>query len=108
MVIRSAEDIQREQRKLRAVIKAQEQELRKRVQKVPGELFYSAVNTALPTVLTGRVSSYILNAGREFINNSFQKKAVDGSNSKLVTAVKQTGIFTILRIAYKAFMRKKA
>ena len=105
--IRSAEDVQREQRKLRAVIKTQEQELRKRVQKVPGELFYSAVNSALPIMLTGKVSSYVLNAGREFINNSFQKKAVDGSNSKLVTAVKQVGIFTILRIAYKAFMRRK-
>jgi hypothetical protein len=103
--IRSAEDLQREQRRLRLIIKEQEQELRQRVQKVPGELFYSGVNSVLPTILTGKVTSTVLNAGRNLINKSFEKKEGGVINSKLITAAKQAGVFTILKIAYKAFIR---
>jgi hypothetical protein len=106
-LIRSAEDLRREQQRLRLIIKAQEQELRQRVQKVPGELFYSGVNSVLPAIVRGRVTATVLNAGRELINKSFVKKEGDGINTKLVTAAKQAGIFTILKIAFKAFMKKK-
>jgi hypothetical protein len=102
----SVADVQREQRRLRATIKMQEKELRQRVHKVPGELFYSGVNAVVPHFLNGKLTASALNAGRELINKSFQKKNGTGDNNALVTAAKQAGIFTLLKIAYRAFMKR--
>ncbi len=105
--IKSVIDLQREQRRLRKLIKAQEVELRQRLHQVPGELFYSGVNAVVPSFLEGKITSKVLNAGKDFINNTIKKNEVDGQNKGLITAAKQTGLFTILRIAYKAFVHKK-
>lgn len=104
--IRSVADLQREQRILKSSIKSQEQELRKRIQQVPGELFYAGVNAVVPTVLSGKITSSVLNTGKAFINKAFVKK--DGADNKgLVAAAKQVGLFTILKLAYRAFVQKK-
>ena len=100
------ETLQQEQRRLKQVIKQQEDDLRKRVQQVPGELLYAGVDFILPDALSGRISDKILSAGRNFINKSIVKKT-SGNTSKLVTAAKQAGVFTILKIAYNAFIRKR-
>ncbi len=104
--IRSIADLQREQRKLKGAIQLQEKELRKRVQQVPGELFYAGVNAVVPTVLSGKITSSVLNTGKELINKAFVKKE-GGDNKGLVAAAKQVGLFTILRLAYRAFVSKK-
>jgi hypothetical protein len=100
------ETLQQEQRRLKQIIKRQEADLRQRVQKIPGELLYASVDAVLPSVLSGRVSDKILGAGRNFINKSIVQKT-SGNTSKLVTAAKQAGVFTILKIAYNAFIRRK-
>ncbi|MFT3933259.1 MAG: hypothetical protein QM726_06560 [Chitinophagaceae bacterium] len=100
------ESLQDEQRRLKLEIKQQEADLRQRVQKVPGELLYAGVDAVLPSVLTGKISDKILSAGRNFVNNSIVKKT-SGNTSKLVTAAKQAGVFTLLKIAYNVFIRKK-
>jgi hypothetical protein len=105
--INSVIDLQREQRRLRKIIRAQEAELRQRLHQVPGELFYSGVNAVVPSFLEGKITSKVLNAGKDFINKSILKNEEAGENKGLITAAKQTGLFTILRIAYKAFMHRK-
>ncbi len=104
-VIYTKETLQQEQRRLKQVIKQQETELRQQVQKLPGELFYAGVDAVVPTVLSGKITGSVLNAGRNFINNSVLKKT-GGNTSKLVTAAKQAGVFTLLKIAYNAFIKK--
>jgi len=101
-------ELQQEQRRLRKLIKVQEQELRAHVHRVPGELFYSGVNAVIPSFLEGKITRTVLNAGRSFLNNTVIKKGADGENHGLITAAKQAGLFTLLRVAYKAFMRKKS
>jgi len=102
----SKESLRLEQRRLKLEIKTQEEALRQRVQKLPGELLYASVDAVLPPVLTGKISHKILNFGRNFVNKSVVKKT-SGNTSRLVTAAKQAGIVTLIRIAYKAFIKKK-
>jgi len=104
-VIYTKETLQQEERRLKLLIKQQESELRQRVQKLPGELFYAGVDAVIPTVLSGKITGTVLNAGKNFINKSVLKKT-DGNTSKLVTAAKQAGLFTLLKIAYSAFIKK--
>jgi hypothetical protein len=105
-VIHTKENLQQEQRRLKGIIKQQEADLRQRVQKLPGELLYAGVDSVLPAVLTGTISNKILTAGKNFVNKSVIKKA-SGNTSRLVTAAKQAGVFTLLKIAYNAFIKKK-
>jgi hypothetical protein len=100
------ETLQQEQRRLRLVIKEQEAAIRQRVQKLPGELFYASVDAVVPTVLSGKITNSVLNAGKNFINKSVVKKT-SGNTSKLVTAAKQAGVFTLLKVAYNVFIRRK-
>ena len=105
-VMYTKESLQQEQRRLKLIIKAQEKDLRQRVQKIPGELLYSSVDAVLPTMLTGKISHGILNAGRNFINKSIVKKTA-GNTSKLVTAAKQAGLITLLKVGYNILIRKR-
>jgi len=105
-VIYTKESLQQEQRRLKLIIKQQEADLRQRVQKLPGELLYAGVDAVLPTVLTGKISNKILTAGKNFVNNSIAKKT-SGNTSRLVTAAKQAGVFTLIKIAYNAFIKKE-
>ena len=105
--IDSVETLQLAQQRLKMRIKEQERELRKRVQQVPGELFYSGVNSVVPTIISGKITSSIIKAGKSLVDKAFVKKGAEGNNSKLITAAKQAGIFTLLKIAYKAFVRNK-
>ena len=105
-VIYTKESLQQEQRRLQLIIKQQEADLRQRVQKLPGELLYAGVDAVLPAALTGKISDKILNAGKNFINKSIVKKT-SGNTSRLVMAAKQAGIFTLLKIGYNVFIKKK-
>jgi hypothetical protein len=100
------ESLQLEQSRLKLVIKDQETELRQRVQKLPGELLYAGVDAILPAALTGKISHKILNAGKNLVNRSIAKKT-SGNTSRLVTAAKQAGVFALLKIAYRAFLKRK-
>jgi len=104
--IHTRESLQEEQARLKCVIKMQETELRQRVQKVPGELFYAGIDAVIPGALTGRISDMILSAGRKFINKSVVKKDA-GNTARLVAVAKQAGLFTLLKFVYNSFIRKK-
>ena len=69
-ILYTKESLQQEQRRLKRVIRQQEQDLRQRVQKLPGELVYAGVDAVLPPVLTGSITNGILHAGKNFINKS--------------------------------------
>ena len=105
-VLYTKESLQAEQRRLLREIKAQETELRSRVRKVPGELFYAGADAIVPTLLSGKISHSVLNAGRSLINKVVDNKS-GNDHSKLVTAAKQAGIFTLLKIAFNVFMKRK-
>ncbi len=105
-ILYTKESLQQEQRRLKQVIRQQEKDLRQRVQKLPGELVYAGVDAVLPPVLTGRITHGILNAGKNFINKSIVQKTA-GNTSRLVTAAKQAGLITLLKFAYRVFIKKK-
>jgi len=106
--INTIEDLQREQRLLKARIRLQEKELRQRVKQVPGELFYAGVNSVVPAMLSGKITATALNFGKNLINKAFVKKE-DGeeTNSKLFSAAKQMGLLALLKVGFNAFMNKK-
>jgi hypothetical protein len=105
-ILYTKESLQQEQRRLRLVIKDQEAALRQRVQQLPGELLYAGVDAVLPAAFAGKISDKILNAGRNFVNKSIVKKT-NGNTSRLVAVAKQAGIFALLRIAYRAIIKRK-
>ena len=105
--IETIEDLQREQRRLKARIRVQEKDLRARVQQVPGELFYAGVNAVVPAFLSGKITSTALNFGKNLVDKLFAKKEGEEDNSKLVNSVKQMGLLTVVRFAFNAFMKKK-
>lgn len=105
-ILYTKESLQQEQRRLKRVIRQQEQDLRKRVQKLPGELVYAGVDAVLPPVLTGSITNGILNASKNFINKSIVQKTA-GNTSRLVAAAKQAGLVTLLKFAYNVFIKKK-
>jgi hypothetical protein len=106
-VIYTKESLQQEQRRLKLVIKQQETDLRQHVQKLPGELMYAGADAILPAGLSGKISGKILTAGKNFINKSIVQKT-SGNTSRLVAVAKQAGVFTLLKIGYNAFIKRKA
>jgi hypothetical protein len=104
--IHTRESLQLEQYRLKRVIKEQEQQLRQRVQQLPGELVYAGVDAVLPGALTGSITEKILRYASNFINKSIIKKN-SGHTSRLVALAKQAGIFTLLKLAYNIFIKKK-
>ncbi|HZG23275.1 MAG TPA: hypothetical protein VEZ17_01785 [Chitinophagaceae bacterium] len=105
--INSMYDLKKEQQLVRARILEKEDALRKRVQQLPGELFFSGVDSVIPSMLTGKVSNFALNAGKGLINNFFVKKAVSTSGFKILDVIKPSGIFKKIQSGYKAITRLK-
>jgi hypothetical protein len=104
--LHTMEGLRAEQRRLQLVIKEQEAILRSRVKQLPGELFYAGAGAIVPAVLTGKISGAVLGAGRSLINKVVQGKSKQ-NDSKLVAMAKQAGLFTLAKIAFNAFVRKK-
>lgn len=105
-VLYTKESLQAEQRRLRATIRLQEAQLRQKVKTLPGELFYAGVGAIVPTVLTGKISHSVLGAGRTLINKVVDNKS-GANDGKLLALAKQAGLFTLLKIGFNAFMKKK-
>ncbi len=105
--IGSMEDLKKEMHCSRLRINDHEIELRKRVQQIPGELFYSGMDSVIPNILTGKISSFALNAGKGLINNFFVRKSAATSGLKLLNLPKPSGVLRKLQFAYKAIVRKK-
>lgn len=105
--ISSMEALKKEQLSARLRIQEKENELRRRVQQVPGELFYSGMDSVIPSMLSGKVSSFALNAGKGLINNFFVRKAVNTNGLKILNLVKPSGIIKKLQYGFKALTRRK-
>jgi hypothetical protein len=105
--IRNIEDIHRQQLWLKTRIRQQEKELRGRVQQLPGELFAAGANALIPAFLSGKITSSMLQAGKKLINNTLSSGDAETGDSKLLTAVKQVGFFSVLRLAYRVFIGNK-
>lgn len=105
--INSIADLQTAQHRLKMQIREQEKELKERVKVLPGELVYAGVNAVIPTVLSGKITNSVLGMGKELVNMFFVKREDGEHRSKLVSAIKKAGIFSVLRLAFKAFIQRK-
>lgn len=105
--IGSMEDLKKEQTSVRLRLQQKENELRRRMQQVPGELFYSGMDSVIPSILSGKVSSFALNAGKGLINNFFVRKAVTAGSLKLLSVARPSGILKKIRGVYKSIGRRK-
>src|SRR5690242_14310299 len=90
--ITSIKDLKWQQELSRRRLAEKEEELRARMQQVPGELFYSGIDRMIPSMLSGRVSSFALNAGKGLINNFFVRKAVTSGGLGVLKLAKPSGI----------------
>lgn len=105
--INTVEDLQREQRRLKGRIRVQEKELRQRIKQVPGELFYASVNSVVPAILSGKITTAALNLGKNLVNKVFVKKDGGETNSKLFNTARQMGLLALLKVGFNAFMKNK-
>ena len=105
--IGSTEDLRRELLATKLRIQLKENELRARVKQVPGELFYSGVDSFIPSVLSGKVSSFALNAGRGLINNFFVRKAVTAGSYHVINALKPSGVVRRITSGVGSLLKKK-
>jgi len=106
--IDTLEDLQREQRRLKARIRVQEKELRARVKELPGELVYAGINAVVPTMLSGKITTSILGFIKNLVNKAFTKKGdKEDEGSPLLGAAGKIGLFALLKVAFNAFMKKK-
>jgi hypothetical protein len=105
--ITCTEDLRKELHNTRLRILQKEDELRKRMRQVPGELFYSGMDSIIPSMLSGKVSSFALNAGKGLINNFFVKKAVTAGSFGLLRALKPSGLVRKLQSGFRAIVKKK-
>ena len=105
--IASTDDLKKELLNARLRILETENELRKRVRQVPGELFYSGMDSIIPSMLSGKVSSFALNAGKGLINNFFVRQAVTTGSFKLLRILKPSGIVRKLQWGIKALVKRK-
>ena len=100
------DNLRLEQYRLKQEIKAQELELRQRVQRLPGEIFYVGAGAIIPGALTGNFTEKLLRLFSRFINKAMAGKG-SGRVSGLLTIARQAGIFTLLKLAYNTFIGKK-
>lgn len=104
--IDNMEDLLAEQRRLKVLLRQQEIELKERVQQLPGEAVYAGLNAVVPTFLSGKITGGILGAARSLVNKFFSKESEPQSNSALFNALKQAGFFSLLKVAYRVFVKK--
>jgi hypothetical protein len=105
--ITSAEDLKKELIATRLRIQVKENELRSRFREVPGELFYSGVDSVLPSIISGKVSSLALTAGKGLINNFFVRKAVSAGTGHLLKTLKPSGIIRKVTSGIGSLIKKK-
>lgn len=104
--IDSLDDLQREQRRLKAKIRLQEAQLRDRVKQVPGELLAAGANAIVPRFLAGKITGSAIGLGKTLVNKLFAKD--DGrEGSPILGAAGKIGLFTLLKVGFNAFMKKK-
>lgn len=100
-------DLQREQRRLRALIKTQEAELRDRVKEVPGELLAAGANAIVPRFLAGKMTANAITFLKNLVNKLFAKKEEGEKSPPLFGAALRTGLFAVLKMGFNAFMNRK-
>ena len=105
--IASMQDLIKEKQALQLRLRAQENELRRRVNQVPGEMCYASVDRVISSFLSGKVSSFALNAGKGVINNFFVRRAVEAGSLKLLNVVKPSGLMRRVGTAFKSLRKKK-
>ena len=105
--IRSLADLRIHEQALRLRIRAREEELQKRINHIPGELFYSGVDNIIPNLIKGKVSSLALNAGRGVINSFFlHKSPLSTGGLKILQAVKPSGLVQKAQSALTSVFKK--
>jgi hypothetical protein len=105
--IDSMEGLRQEQQNVRSRIRSRENELRKRVHQIPGELFYSGVDSVIPSFLSGKVSSFALNAGKGLINNFFVRKAARTGGTAILNVLKPSGILRKAGSVIRSVIKRK-
>ena len=105
--INSLEELKLHQEATRLRIRDKEQQIRLKMQEMPGELFYSGMDSVIPNFLTGKVSSMALSAGRGMINHFFVKKAISHGGPAILKLAKPSGLLKKISSVVGAIARKR-
>ena len=105
--INSLEELKLHQEATRLRIRDKEQQIRLKIQEVPGELFYSSMDSVIPNFLTGKVSSMALSAGRGMINHFFVKKAISHGGPAILKLAKPSGLLKKISSVVGAIARRR-
>ena len=105
--INSLEELRLHQEATRLKIRDTEQQIRMKMQEMPGELFYSGLDSVIPNFLSGRVSSMALNAGKGVINHFFVKKALSQGGPAILKLAKPSGLLKKISSVVGAIARRR-
>lgn len=105
--INSLEELLLHQQATRLRIKDKEQQIRLKMQEVPGQLFYSGMDSVIPTFLSGKVSSFALNAGKGVINHFFVKRAINQGAPGLLKLAKPSGLLKKISSVIRFVSKKR-
>ena len=105
--INSLEELKLHQQATRLRIRDKEFQLKAKMQEVPGELFYSGMDHVIPSFLSGKVSSFALNAGKGMINHFFVRKAIGAAAPSILQLAKPSGIIKKLSSVIRSFGKKR-
>jgi hypothetical protein len=105
--INSLDELRLHQEATRLKIRDKEQQIRMKMQEMPGELFYSGMDSVIPNFLSGKVSSMALSAGKGVINHFFVKKALSQGGPAILKLAKPSGLVRKISSVVSAIARKR-
>ena len=105
--INTLEELRLHQKATRLRIKDKEQQIRLKMQEVPGELFYSGMDSVIPGFLSGKVSSFALNAGKGVINHFFVKKAISSTAPGILKLARPSGLLKKISSVIRSVGKKR-
>jgi hypothetical protein len=83
-------------------VKAQEVQLKDRLQELPGQLVYTGFKYVIPTLITGKITNSLLEGAKSMVDMFFIKK---GEHKGTKDTLKKAGLMTALKWGIRLALR---
>lgn len=105
--IRNLDELRGARKIVRERVKQGEEQLKARVQELPGQLIYSGFKYVIPSMLSGKITNTVLEAGKSVVDLFFVKKGMEGTGRKSALAqnLKKAGVLTAVKWGFRLLAR---
>jgi hypothetical protein len=102
--IKSVADLRREQQLARQRITTYEEEFKKKIQQLPGELAVASANNFIPRFLRGKITNTALSGGKFLIDKFFVEP---DQTPRAIQATRKSGIVPFVKTVFRMFKGRK-